>query len=137
MVVNRFPNVGLYFRFYGDVFDPDEVTRRLKIQPTSSFRLGDPITEDGEARWPSNGWIIEVGPRSVLDIEDMLHELQAKVSTLPNDVRRVCGDLKLDLVIICGVSGEQADALPTMFFPADFLAWVAEMGASLNVDAAI
>ncbi len=126
--------VKIYFRFYGDSFDPDEITRRLGIQPTNKFRLGDPIDEEGRARWPGYGWIIKVGPCETLDIEGMLKELRKRAEVSPELVRKVCADLNLDLVIICGVNGEEADTMPAMFFPTDFLSWVVELGASLNVD---
>jgi hypothetical protein len=134
MVVEKLPSVGLYFRFYGDAFDPDEITRRLGVEPTKKFRLGEPITEDGRARWPSYGWIIEVGPRKALDIEDMLPELRERADVSPKAVKQLCADLNLDLVITCGVGVGEADDYPGMFFPADFLAWVVELGASVNVD---
>jgi len=137
MVVSKYPEVGLYFRFYGDSFDPDEITRRLGIQPTNQFRLGDPINGNPRARWPSYSWIIKVGPRTTLDIKDMLGELREKADVLPAVVKQVCADLNLDLVITCGVSGEDADAVPTMFFPTELLKWVTELGASINVDVSI
>jgi hypothetical protein len=134
MVVENLPRVGLYFRFYGDSFDPDEITQRLEIQPTNKFKSGDLITEDGRARWPGYGWIIKVGPRRTLNIEDMLRELQERADVSPETVKQLCADLNLDLVIICGVGVGDATELPTMFFPSDFLEWVAELGASINVD---
>lgn len=116
MVVKNYPKAGLYFRFYGDSFDPDEITRRLGIQPTNKSRLGEPIDENGRARWPGYGWIIRVGPRKTLDIKDMLGELREKADVSPAVVKQACADLNLELVIICGVSGEDADAVPRCSF---------------------
>ena len=44
------PVVRLDLRFYGETFDPDEITRQLGIEPTTAFRPDDPITPDGEGR---------------------------------------------------------------------------------------
>ena len=134
MVVKNLSRVSLYFRFYGDSFDPDEITRRLGIQPTHSFRPGNPITEDGRGRRRGYGWWIKVGPKNTLNIENMLQELREQVDVSPNVIRQVCSDLNVDRVILCGVGGEEAGTMPAMFFPADFLEWVVELGASLNVD---
>jgi hypothetical protein len=137
MGIENIPDVKIYFRFYGDSFDPDEITRRLGIQPTHSFLPGDPITEDGRGRRRGYGWWIKVGPRRTLDIEDMLRELRERVGVSPEIVRQVCADLNVDLSIVCGVGGDEEDAMPTMFFPTDFLSWVVELGASLNVDVSV
>jgi len=48
MAPKPLPTVSFYFRFYGESFDPDEITRRLGIEPITHFRPGDPITEDGK-----------------------------------------------------------------------------------------
>lgn len=133
-MIETFPQVKLYFRFYGDSFDPDEVTRRLGIKPTMQFRPGDPITEDGRGRRRGTGWAIKIGPQSTLDIESMLHELRERADVSAAVVKQLCADLEIELVIVCGVSGEQADTMPAMFFPTEFLAWVVDLGASLDVD---
>jgi hypothetical protein len=134
VVIKNSPRVSLYFRFYGDSFDPDEFTRRLGIKPTHSFQPGDPITADGHGRRRESGWWIKVGPEKTLDIEEMLRELRERVSVSPEVVRQTCSDLNADLVIVCGVGAEDADTMPTMFFTTEFLEWVVELGASLNVD---
>jgi hypothetical protein len=134
VVVTNFPETKLYFRFYGESFDPDEITRRLGIEPTAQRRPGDPITKDGRGSYRDYSWMVKIGPSETLDIEDMLHELRERMDVSPETVKQLCADLNLDLVIVCGVGGEQADTMPAMFFPSEFLAWVVELGASLNVD---
>ncbi|HWD40001.1 MAG TPA: DUF4279 domain-containing protein [Fimbriimonas sp.] len=134
MVVTNYPEVKLYFRFYGEAFDPDEITRRLKIEPTIQRRPGDPLTQDGRGVCRDYSWMVKIGPSEILDIDDMLHELRRRINVAPDDVKRLCADLNLDLVIVCGVGGEEADTMPAMFFPTEFLEWVVSLGASLNVD---
>jgi hypothetical protein len=127
------PRVGLYFRFYGENFDPDEVTRRLGIEPTNSFRPGDPLTKSGHGERRSPGWIMHVG-RSTFEIDDVLPEFRQRLDVSPHTVRKLCSDLNLNLVIICGVGLGGAEAAPGLYFPTEFLKWVTEMGADLNVD---
>lgn len=134
MMVVTYPKVKLYFRFYGASFEPDEITRRLGVAPTLQRRPGDPLTSDGRGRARDYSWMVKIGPSETLDIEDMLLELRKRVDISPDTVKKLCADLELDLVIVCGVSGEEADTMPAMFFPTEFLEWVVELGASLNVD---
>lgn len=128
------PRVSLYFRFYGESFDPNEITRRLGVEPSICFRPGDPITEDGRGRRSGFGWMVKVGPRKTLKIDALLQELQERITVSAADVQQLCRDLNVELVILCGVGMDKADDLPTTYFPQDFVKWAAEMGAALNVD---
>lgn len=132
--VTNFPKVALYFRFYGETFDPDEITRRLDITPTLSFRPGDPITEDGQGDWRAYGWMVELGPLKTLEVDDLLQEFRQRLDVPAATVRQLCGDLDIELVIVCGVGLGGAETAPGLYFPNEFLEWVADLGASLNVD---
>jgi len=134
MAVQRLANVQIYFRFYGESFDPDEITQRLGIEPTLKFRPGDPITSDGRGRRRRYGWAVKVGGYDTIEIDGMLQELREQVSVSSFLVRKVCKDLDIEPVIVCGVGAERADIMPALYFPTDFLRWAAEMGASLDVD---
>lgn len=131
---NQLPDVKLYFRFYGQSFDPDEITRRLGIEPTIQFSPGDPITEDGQGRRRTSGWMVKVGPSATLEIDGLLQDLRERVPVSPADVRRLCQELQLELVIVCGVGMNMADDLPVTFFPQEFVNWAAELNAAINVD---
>ena len=129
------PTVKIYFRFYGESFDPDEITRRLGIEPTIHFRPGDPITKDGQGSRRGYGWMIKIGGRETLEIDDILQELRERVNVSSATIRQLCNDLGVEAVVVCGVGQhESAETTPALFFPVDFIEWVAEMGASLNVD---
>lgn len=135
MTAHRLPTVSLYFRFYGASFDPDEITRRLGIEPTTRFRPGEPITKDGRGRRRGYGWWVQVGDVETLEIDDLLRQFRDRVDVSPSTVRQMCDDLGLELIVVCGVRQHaSAESTPTLFFPADFLGWLAELGAALNVD---
>jgi Domain of unknown function (DUF4279) len=135
MSFKRLPTVSFYFRFYGDSFDPDEITRRLGLKPTVSYRPGDPIMRDGKGHRRHYGWIIAVGEQETLKIDDLLRELRERISVSSHTIRQVCNDLDINLVVVCGVrQHEDAETTPALFFPSEFVAWVAELGGSLDVD---
>lgn len=132
--LKELPRVKLYFRFYGESFDPDEVTKRLGIEPSEKFRPGDPITKDGRGKRRRSGWWIKAGPQRTLEIDDLLQELREKVAVDSAVVRQLCQDLDVSLVILCGVGMGESEDLPITYFPPEFVAWAAEMGAAINVD---
>ena len=78
---------------------------------------------------------MKVGSVETLEIDDLFRQLRERVDVSPSRVRHVCDDLGLELIVVCGVGQhEDAESTPTLFFPSDFLEWLSEMGASLNVD---
>ena len=48
----------VYFALKGDDFDPAEVTARLGVAPTHTWRTGNP-TRYGDRRWQCSGWKLE------------------------------------------------------------------------------
>jgi hypothetical protein len=133
MTLEHSPSVGIYFRFYGTSFDPDEITRRLRIEPTSHYRAGDPAA-GRTIPHRRDGWMIKIGPRETFEIEDLLRELQERVNISRAEVKQLCIDLEMHAVVVCAIVQPASVSTPALEFPAGFLEWVAGMGASLNVD---
>lgn len=127
------PKVRLNFEFHGETFDPEEITRRLGIEPTCSFRPGDPITKDGRGRYGVYGWKVTSGD-DTLEIDDLLLEFRQRLDVPAATVRQLCRDLNVELVIVCRVGVEDAERAPELVFPTAFLEWVAEFGVSFDVD---
>jgi hypothetical protein len=132
--VEASPIVRLDLRFFGEAFDPDEITRQLGIEPTTAFRPDDPITPDGEGRRRGFGWRLTALEREGLDIQDMLQEFRGRIPVPGQLMRQVCRDLDVRAVVFCGVRQHGSQTTPALTFPPDFVGWVAELGASIEID---
>lgn len=134
------PVVRLYLRFYsensdpGEHFDPDEITRRLGIEPTTQFRPGDPITKDGEGRRRRSGWMLKIVEEETLEIDEMLQEVKERLDDARALVPQICKDLQVSAVILCGVLRNDSVLMPALNFPPSFINWADTLGASINVD---
>lgn len=133
-VLNSLPSVKISLRFQGGRFDPDEITERLGIEPTTTFRPGDPITEDGEGRRRRDGWRLAVKERETLEIGPILEELRGHVAVPGSVVRKLCADLGVGAVVVCSVLQRGHETAPALVFPADFIGWISDLGASLELD---
>jgi hypothetical protein len=130
-----FPEVTLFFRFYGPAFDPAEITHRLGIQPTAQWRAGDPKSVGTETvHRRHDAWMMRVADRETIEIGDMLEELQEQVNVPGNIVKQICAELGVRAVVVCGVIQSPEGPSAALEFPADFLDWTAALGASINVD---
>jgi hypothetical protein len=133
MSEDSLPVVKVSFRLRGASFDPDEVTRRLGLEPTDAYRAGEPISRRGLGKHREDGWAIQIGPRETLEIAPMLRELRDLVGVEPEKLREVCTDLGLRAVIYIPIEPTSSQA-PSAEIPEDIIAWAAEFGASIDVD---
>jgi hypothetical protein len=134
------PIVSVHFDFYGESFDPDAITQRLGIEPTTHFRAGDPMSL-GTGHRKRDRWILTVGDKEVLHIDDMLKELRGAINVSPQEIRNVCSELAVEAVVTCMVLPQPPQTpatgspqMPSMEFPPDFVEWVASLGARLSID---
>lgn len=67
------PSIQLSLRFQAESFDPDEITRRLGIEPTTISMPGAPITPDGLGRGRRYGWKLAVEERETLELGTLLN----------------------------------------------------------------
>jgi hypothetical protein len=78
--------------------------------------------------------MIKIGPRETFEIEALLRELQEQVDISGAEVKQLCVDLEVHAVVVCAIVQPASVSTPSLEFPPRFLEWVADMGASLNVD---
>jgi hypothetical protein len=128
------PRVGFYLWIVGGDFDPAEVTSRLGVEPTKVWRAGDPITEGGRGRRVRPSWLLGIEKRETLKVDELIEELRARLDVPPATVKQVCDDLGVKATLVCGVGMGSSETTPALVFPPDFLEWVGEMGATLDVD---
>jgi hypothetical protein len=139
-VSKELPNISLYLRFYGEGFDPSRITKRLGIAPTSAYRAGESIAPEATARSSlktihrRDGWFLKVGPYGQIDIEGIIQELKDQVGLAAAHVKDISDELDIEAVVLCGVLQPTSAPAPSLRFPPEFLQWVAEMGAILEVD---
>lgn len=133
MSEDSLPVVKVSFRLRGTSFDPDEVTRRLGLEPTDSYRAGEPISRRSLGKHREDGWAIQIGPRETLEIAPMLRELRDLVGVEPEKLREVSTDLGLRAVIYIPIEPTSSQA-PSAEIPEDVIAWAAEFGASIDID---
>lgn len=126
------PEVWVSFDFFGATFDPDAITARLGIEPTSAHRTGDPIKED-KGRWPRDRWRITIGPKNTIEIGDMLTDLLARLAPAEGALSQVCIENRVEPMITCAVEPNSATT-PYILFPENVVKWSARHDVAIAVD---
>jgi hypothetical protein len=103
----------------------------LGIEPTRRFKSGDPVPSGiGDHR--RDGWIVAVGPVETFEIDDLLKQIRAAVTTSPEKIKTVSAELNIEAVVTCEV--QSTASMPSLCFSEEFVQWAASIGATIDVD---
>jgi hypothetical protein len=127
-----FPEVWVSLSIMGAPFDPDAVTARLGVEPTSHHRTGDPILGD-QGRRRRDRWRVTIGPRDTIEIGGMLSELLVHMAPGEDKLRQVCAELGVEATLTCAVE-PKSSLTPYIFFPRDVVRWAASHDVALDID---
>jgi hypothetical protein len=120
-------------------FSLEEVTERMGIQPSVSFRKGEPRRHQspfnsGIATHGRDVWLYGVKSERSRDFGPLLESLQRDIVASPMEIKSICADLNVEVWVMIGVFTPEGASWPICVFPKEFLAWVGEIGASMDVD---
>jgi hypothetical protein len=133
MAEERAPKVSMYLQFFGESFDPDAITRDLGIQPHDHGRKGELIPTRGVPR-RRDRWLLHIEDRETFYIGELITDLQALVAGKESAIRQVCTDHEVTVAVECAVLQPENLSSPHVLFPADFVAWVASINGTIEVD---
>lgn len=120
----------------GSRFDPDECTALLGIQPTKVWRFGDLIPKT-ILRRKDNGWLLSSGDQAVdeknsINLVTQVNDLVGCLQPHTVKLKEMRGRLSLETKLYC-VLYIESDDRPTIQFGPDVIAWLAEVGAGIDV----
>ena len=121
----------VYFALFGGDFDPDAVTRRVGIEPTSTKRKSDP-------RPRHSIWLVSSG-RVVSDIIDVYQMSSSVVSRLEPFADRISNTreelgLKAVLEVVLWISTDESKSTPALGFDSGVISFLQSVGATIDVD---
>jgi uncharacterized protein DUF4279 len=115
----------------GSEMDPDEVTRRTGLQPSRTWRRGEPIQQTLLQREHS-GWVLEIPEEVSLDLGEQVKRLLDRFwpqAAAIAGARRECG-IEIEIACEVYVRGQT----PSIHFDQLTLARIVELGAEIDVD---
>jgi Domain of unknown function (DUF4279) len=125
--------VKVYFSIFGDDFPINEVTRRLEITPTESYKKGDSISANSSLRRKETSWEFGTDYQNSLDVNEQLlqvmNRLREKCSII-NDLQAEFGLTSKIYIVIAMVNGQA----PALYLEKDILAFASNIEAEIEVD---
>ena len=125
----------VYFAFYGDGFDPEELTRFIGIEPTSTKLKGEKVP----GRVPKNSsWTLSTdnvsGERAdVYELaSEIVSQLQPKKDLIIKAMERFSAFSKLQVVL--SLSMKEEVSTPAIGFDVSTTKFLGEIGAFIDID---
>lgn len=121
----------VYFALKGDNFEPDEVTRMVGIQPTSVRRKAEPTPK--HSTWEVSTPKIE---DEVIDVYEMSSALIAKLQPFAPEIAAAMQRFKLTAVlqVVLRMTMDDSKSTPAIGFDSRVIAFLSEVGATIDVD---
>ena len=120
-----------YFMLTGMEFDPDEVTAKVSINPTESWRKGDLISARGTRRHKENGWSVYSKIEKSADLEEHINSVLEQLQPGWSDLRELC---KFYAAEIACVIYYRSGSVPAIHFDKSIVEKVHQLNAEIDVD---
>ena len=123
-----------YMKLAGDDdFSLDEVTKRLAIEPTDVWHVGDKIRPNSPLERFYTCWKYKVGPVQSLDIDDVLNPLYDQFHSKVDTINALKEQYNLSVRIVVVIEIENGNKPALTIAPA-FSHFASRIGAHIEVD---
>jgi hypothetical protein len=130
-IQEKLPTVWVSLDVMDGGVDPDIITKRLGVEPTTYHRMGE-ARYKGRGRHTNDRWRVTVGPRETLEIGPMLSELLVRFAPGENALAPLCAELEATAIIKFTVL--PGDTTPWITFSPDLLRWAGERNITIDID---
>lgn len=122
----------VYFALYGTDFDPEEVTRRVGLEPTSIKRKGEPKTRR-HSFWQISSGRVE---GDIIDVYEMSSALVTLLAPRSAEIANTRQELALEAVleVVLWITTDESISTPAIGFDREVISFLHTVGATIDVD---
>jgi hypothetical protein len=131
MTEEAYPELYVALELLSSDTSPDEISERLGLQPTKSWRAGETELHSTSPHKDSR-WILRLAARPAVDFTDLVEELLLQLDPCKAEVAALAQDSRFSARLSC--IGYMTTIVPAVYFENQLLRRVAELGLDLNVD---
>ncbi|MDQ0170096.1 DUF4279 domain-containing protein [Paenibacillus tundrae] len=123
--------VKAYYSLFGDHFDPDEVTSKLAITPTSITRKGDTI--NAKHSHPETSWTLSTEYEESLDVNKQLNKVMNSLKDKVDEINTTQAQNQLKSKFYIVIVMEEGYT-PALYFDSNFIKFADSIHAEIDVD---
>jgi hypothetical protein len=126
--------VMVYFSLYGDEFPTDDVTEKLVVIPTKTYKKGDLIPNRSTVCYrKETSWEVETGYQVSLDVNNQFQQIIDKLknkSSIINEIKEAYSvECKFFIVMII-----KKGNTPSLYLDKDIIKFASSIEAEFDID---
>ncbi|MBM7608779.1 hypothetical protein JOD29_002026 [Lysinibacillus composti] len=126
--------VNVYFSLYGDEFPIKEVTEKLKVIPTKTYKKGDLIPNRSKIRYrKETSWDLGTGYQNSLDVNKQLQEILGKLQNKTLIINEIKDTYSLECKIFIVIKIENGNT-PALYMDREIIKFASSIEAEIDVD---
>ena len=123
-----------YMKLAGDDdFPLEEVTKRLQIEPTDAWRIGDKVRPNSPLERFYTCWLYKIGPATSLNVDDVLKPLYEQFHSKVDVINALKEQYHLSVQIDVVIEIEKGETPALTISPA-MSQFASSIGADIDID---
>jgi hypothetical protein len=120
------------FMLIGFECDPEEITARVGITPTETWRTGDFVTKKAVMKHKSNGWQLDSKLEQTAELEDHIKSVLEQLKPSWQSLIEISIDCYVE--ISCAIHLYSDNQLPAIHFNKEMVQEFAELNTDIDID---
>ncbi|TRZ39557.1 DUF4279 domain-containing protein [Niallia circulans] len=126
--------VMVYFSLFGDKFPIDEITERLEITPTETYKKGDLIPNRSSARYrKETSWDLGTGYEASLDVNNQLQKLVKRLRNKVLIINKIKEDYSAECKFFIVIKMEEGNT-PALYLDKSMIKFASSIEAEIDID---
>ncbi|MFJ6211623.1 DUF4279 domain-containing protein [Lysinibacillus sp. NPDC092081] len=125
--------VKIYFSLFGDDFPIDDVTEKLEITPTDTYKKGDLIQNRSIFIRKETSWDLGTGYQFSLDVNDQLKQIIGMLQNKSSIINEIKEAYSLECKFFIVIKIEKGNT-PALYLDKDIIKFASSIEAEIDVD---
>jgi hypothetical protein len=119
---------------YGDEFPIDEVTEKLKVTPTETYKKGNLIPNRSTVRYrKETSWDLGTGYQDSLDVNDQLQQIVGKLQHKSSTINEIKQAYSLECKFFIVIKIDKGNS-PALYMDKEIIKFASSIEAEFEVD---
>ena len=124
----------MYFSLYGDEFSLDEVTEKLKVIPTETYKRGDLIPNRSTVHYrKETSWDLGTGYQNSLEVNKQLQEILDKLQNKILIINEIKETYSLECKLFIVIKIENGNT-PALYMDREIIKFASSIEAEIDLD---
>lgn len=126
--------VKVYFSLFGQDFPIDDVTDKLEITPTETYKKGDLIPSRSTVRYrKETSWDLGTGYQFSFDVNDQLQQVVGRLKNKSSTIIEIKEEYSLECKFFIVIKIENGNA-PALYLDKEVIKFASNIEAEFDVD---